>query len=285
MPGKRPPTLRSQWLGQLLKEARTEAELTLQDAASYLSTDKGTMSRYESGHIPAKPQDVVALLNLYGVDDLARRDALIELSREAWRRDWWDGYHGQLVQKSIDYAWLEDRAITIRSFDSLTLPGLVQTPEFAEAVIRAHEPDKHDEYIQRGVEFRMERQRVLRKRHPPTVTSIIDEALLHRPIGGAETMAAQCERLLGLAEAGTVEIRVLPFAVGAHGGQQGAFQIFELPDPFPQVGYAETISGATYIESEGAVIEFVRAYDRLRKAALPADKSAALIAKAAKGWT
>lgn len=281
MPGKRSPTLRSQWLGQLLKEARTEAGQTLQDAAAYLSTDKGTMSRYESGHIPAKPQDVVTLLNLYGVDDVARRDALIELSREAWRRDWWDGYHGQLLQNSIDYAWLEDRAVAIRSFDTLSIPGLAQTQEFAEAVIRAHDPTKDDEYVRRGVEFRIERQRVFRKHHPPHLSLILDEAVIHRPIGGVAVMKAQLQHLAKLAKDKIIELRILPLAVGAHGGEQGAFQIFELPSPFPRVGYAETLSGSTYIESDG-VSHFVRAYDRLEQLALPPDKSVSRITQAAR---
>lgn len=284
MPGKRPPTLRSQWLGQLLKEARTDADMTLQDAASYLSTDKGTMSRYESGRIPAKPQDVVTLLNLYGVDDLVRRDALIDLSREAWRRDWWDGYEGDLTQSFIDYAWLEDRATAIRSFEVLAFSGLIQTREFAQAIIRAHSQDEDHKYIDRGVEFRMERQRVLRKAAPPKLSYVVDEGLLHRPFGGPQIMSQQLSRLVELMRAGTAEIRVLPYTVGAHCGVRGPFQIFDLPQPFPTVGYAETMAGSVYVESEN-VDRFVSTYDRLRNLAMDPDTSAELIAKAAKEMT
>lgn len=284
MPGKRPPTLRSQWLGQLLKEARADAELTLQDAASYLATDKGTMSRYESGRIPAKPQDVAALMTLYGVDDVRHRDALIELSREAWRRDWWDGYQGDLTQTFIDYAWLEDRATAIRSFEVLAFSGLIQTREFAEAVIRVHSEDEDEKYIERGVEFRMERQRVLRKDSPPKLSYVVDEGLLHRPFGGPNIMSKQLSHLVELAEAETAEIRVLPYAVGAHCGVRGPFQIFDLPQPFPTVGYAETMAGSVYVESDG-VDRFVSTYARLRNLALDPDTSAELIAKAAKEMT
>lgn len=284
MPGDRGPTLRTQWLGQLLNQTRREARKTLRDASAYLSIDTSTMSRYESGHIPPKPQDVVSLLNLYGLDDVRRRDSLIELSREAWRRDWWDGYHGDLLPKFLDYAWLEDRATAIRSFEVLAFSGLIQTREFAEAVIRAHEADRDDQYIRRGVEFRMERQRVLRKDAPPKLSLVLDEALLHRPFGGPKVMSQQLDHLAELTRTGAAEIRVLPYAVGAHCGVRGPFQIFDLPEPFPTVGYAETMAGSVYVESEG-VDRFVQTYDRLRNVALAPDKSAKLIAKAAKEMT
>lgn len=281
MARKHGPTLRAQWLGELLKQSRTTASKTLRDAAAYLTLDPATVSRYESGVIPAKPQDVVALMTLYGVDDPARRQWLEQLSRESWRKGWWDGYHGELSGRFVDYAWLEDRATTIRSFDSLTLPGLVQTPEFAEAVIRADSPDQDERYIERGVEFRMERQRILRKDAPPKITIILDEALLHRLIGGRTVMRAQLRHLSGLADEGRVELHILPFTAGAHGGQQGAFRLFTLPEPFPEIGYAESMTGSTYVESEEAE-RLARAYDRVLKAALSPSKSVARLARTAK---
>lgn len=284
MPGTRGPTLRSQWLGQLLHDARGAAGKTLRDAATYLAVDTSTISRYENGRVPAKPQDVVALLNLYEVDDLRRRDSFVALSREAWRRDWWDGYYDELLPKVLDYAWLEDRATGIRSFEVLAFSGLIQTREFAEAVIRAHELEKDDQYIQRAVEFRMERKRVLRKDSPPKLSYILDEALLHRPIGGPEIMSRQLHYLTELISAGTVEVRVLPNTIGAHCGVRGTFQLFDLPSPFPTVGYAETMAGSVYVESDG-VDKFVQTYEHLRKAALAPDKSAKLIEKAAKEMT
>lgn len=284
MAGRRGPTLRSQWLGKLLAETRLEAGKTLRDAATYLSVDISTASRYETGHIPAKPQDVESLLNLYEVDDVERREALFELGREAWRRDWWDGYQRDLTQTFIDYAWLEDRATEIRSFEVLAFSGLLQTREFAEAVIRAHETGKDDQFIRRGVEFRMDRQRVLRKDVPPKISLVVDESLLHRPFGGKEVMSQQLNHLVQLTKTGSVEARVLPYMVGAHCGVLGPFQILDLPEPFPTVGYAETMAGSVYVESEVAD-NFVQTYNRLRTAALAPDESVELIEKAAKEMT
>lgn len=281
MSGRRGPTLRSQWLGRLLNEARAEGGKTLRDAAAYLAIDVSTMSRYEGGRIPAKPQHVDSLLDLYGISEVRRRDSLIELSREAWRHDWWDAYEGEVAQQIIDYAWLEDRATMIRSFDTMTVMGLVQTPEFAEVVARADDPDSDDHRIARGVRFRMERQRVFRKEPPPDVSIVLDECVLHRPIGGPGIMSAQLRHLADLMRSGTVELRVLPYAAGAHGGQGGAFKIFDLPGPFPQVGYAETIAGSTFVES-GDIHRFVRTYERLREAAFDPGRSAELITAAAR---
>lgn len=278
MAGRRGPTLRSQWLGKLLNETRLEAGKTLRDAATYLSVDISTASRYESGHIPVKPQDVESLLNLYEVADPKRRDALFELGHEAWRRDWWDGYQRDLTETFIDYAWLEDRATSIRSFDLLAFPGLIQTPDFAESIIRAYTPGMDEQQLQRAVQFRIERQRILRRESPPRLSVILDEALLHRPIGSAAITSKQLIHLIELMKLKTIDVRVLPYSVGTHFGARGAFQIFDLPEPFPTVGYAETMAGSIYVESE-VVDLFVRIYDELWKAALQPEATAKLLAE------
>lgn len=282
MPGKRGPTLRSQWLGQQLREAREAAKVSLKEAGGYLTLDPGTVSRYESGIIPAKPQDVMALLTLYDVSDEGLRESLDRLSRESWRKGWWDGYLGRLTEQFIDYAWLEERAKSIRSFDALTVPGLLQTQEYAEAVIRVFAATATSErQIEHGVQFRLERQKLLAGDAAPPLTFILDEALIRRPVGGRAVLEAQLRHLGELGREPNIEIRVLPFSAGEHSGQQGAFRLFELPEPFPEVAYAETLAGSIYVESD-AVDEFVRAYDQVAEAALSPNESAELIASAAK---
>lgn len=281
---KREPTLRSQWLGQQLRELREAAKLRLSDVAEYMLHNQGTISRYESGILPPKPAEVLALVNLYGVDDLTQRDALDRLSRETWRKGWWDGYAGQVAHDFIDYAWLEDRATSIRSFDTLTLPGLVQTRGFAEAVIRASDPDEDEERINGWLQFRMDRQQLLQRADAPQISLVVDEGLVRRSIGGCDAMAEQLYQLNELGSTMNFEIHVLPHSAGAHAAHDGAFQIFELPEPYPEVAYAETLAGSIYVESE-KVSRFARAYDRLQQSALPPDESAALIAAAAKELT
>lgn len=281
MAQKRGPTLRAQWLGQQLYEARTAAKLRMVDAAEYLLRDQGSISRWESGSVPPKPADVMALLNLYGVDDLAQRDALERLSRDTWRKGWWDGFSGQIADDFIDYAWLEDRAISIRMFSALVIPGLLQTRAYAKAVIRVFDADATEAQIERGLQFRVSRQELLARDDTPRLQVILDEALLRRPVGGAKAMRAQLDHLSELSRRKAVELRVLPFSAGAHAGQQGAFQIFEQPDPFAEVAYAETLAGSNYVESD-KVDRFIRAYAQIHQASLSLEKSAALLRSAAK---
>lgn len=281
---KRGPTLRSQWLGQQLHEARERAKIRMQDVAEHMLRDQGTISRWEAGIVPPKPADVLALLNLYGVDELAHREALDRLSRESWRKGWWDGYTGQVAHDFIDYAWLEDRATLIRSADALVIPGLIQTPDYADAVIRTFDPDASAERIKRWLQFRVKRQDLLIRDDPPALAYVLDEALLRRPVGGPDVMRAQLHHLLDLADRPNTTVQVLPFSTGGHSGQQGAFQIFELPEPYPEVAYAETLAGSIYVESD-KVDRFIRAYDQLRYAALPPDESVALISAAGKELT
>lgn len=278
---KQGPTLRAQWLGQQLNEARTAAKLTLRDAGAYLLRDMATISRFENGIVPPRPGDVAGLLNLYGVDDAAKREALDHLSRDIWIKGWWDGYTGHVARNFIDYAWLEDRAHSIRSYDALVLPGLVQTPEYAEAVIRAVDPDESDEQIEQWVHFRMNRLGVLDKDDPPKMSIVLDETSIRRSPCSTDAMRAQLARLSELDAHPGVELRILPLRAVGHPAPYGAFQIFGLPAPYPEVAYAESLAGSLYVESN-AVDRFVRAYDRLQAAALAPEESAALLASAAK---
>ncbi|MEU9889195.1 helix-turn-helix transcriptional regulator [Sphaerisporangium sp. NPDC051011] len=269
-------TLRAQWLGQQLRELREANELLLKDAAEYLQRDPATVSRFETGGYPIRRPDLLALLDLYGVADGRRRETLMRLSQEVWQKGWWDGYAGDVAGSFIDYVWLEARAREIRAFDNTLLPGLFHTEEYARAAITAAEPGATEEQIDRWVELRMNRQQILAGTNPPWLYVIIDESVLRRQVGGPDCMAAQLRHVLGLAARPNIEIRVLPFTAGAHASPTGAFRIFTIEKPFPEVGYAETPRGAIYVESPDSQ-SFVRTYDDLRGLALNPEESAALI--------
>lgn len=270
-------TQRAIWLGQQLNAHRTRAGVTLAQAGEYLARNPSTVSRAESGEVPARIGDVVALMNLYGIDDAQDRANLESLAREVWQKGWLDPYRKTLTTGFIDYAWVEARASEVRSFDGLVLAGLLQTRDYAEAVIRAVDPDESEELIQRGIEYRMQRQQVLDREQPFLYRGILDEGVLRRPVSGPEVMAAQLARLRAMADHDRVELRVLPLGAGAHAGQGGAFQVFTQPYPYAVVGYAETLGGSIYVEAEEAE-RFSRAYDLLETAALDPRESIALIA-------
>lgn len=275
------PTLRAQWLGQQLRDLRVERGLTLQHAADYLQRNLSALSRFERAEWPVRRGDVLALMDLYGVTDERRRAQLTQLSEDVWRTDQWDTDYGDVVDPTfIDFPWLESRAGRICSFSTMVIPGLLQTGEYAEAVIRnAEGPDVPEAMVARWVDLRMRRQQVLTGKPPTRLAVILDEALLHRPVGGAALMRAQFDHLLEAGRRAHIEIRVLPFSVGAHAGHDGAFFVFVLPKPYPEVAYVESLAGRLYIESP-RTDRFVRAYDRLHKAALDPVESAKLITAA-----
>lgn len=269
-------TLRSQWLGQQLRELREANDLILKDVGEYLQRDPATVSRFESGGYPIRRPDLLALLDLYGVADSRRRESLMKLSQEVWQKGWWDGYAAEVAGAFVDYVWLESRAQEIRAFDNTLLPGLLHTSQYARAAITAAEYDAKSEQIDRWVELRMIRQGILERENPPRFSAIIDEAVLRREVGGPECLAVQLRHLAGCAVGPNIEIRVLPFSAGAHASPTGAFRIFTMEKPFPEVGYAETPKGAIYVESPDTQ-RFARTYDELRELALTPEESAELI--------
>ncbi|MFF4990296.1 helix-turn-helix domain-containing protein [Streptosporangium saharense] len=270
-------TLRSQWLGQQLRDLREANGLILKDAAEYLQRDPGTVSRFETGGYPIRRPDLLALLDLYGVADPRRRDEFVRLSQEVWKKGWWDGYTQGMIGAFIDYIWLESRSLEIRGFDSMILPGLFQTPRYARVVISTVERDAAETQVDRWVKLRMKRQKILEGKNPPRFMSIIDEAVLRREVGGRECQAEQLRHLVDQAARPNVEICVLPLSVGAHACSTGAFRIFTLGEGFPGVGYAETPKGAIYVESPDSE-SFVRMYEEARKLTLGPEESAEFIA-------
>nr|WP_243706423.1 helix-turn-helix transcriptional regulator [Micromonospora sp. KC721] len=260
-------TLRAQWLGQQLREMRESAGLTLKDVGDYINRNASTVSRLESGVVAARVPDVLAYLDLCGIDDGRRRADLTTMAKDVWQKGWWDGFAADVVGSLIDWIWLESRAEEIYSFEVAVVPGLLQTRAYAEALIRMVDSDATEEQIGRYVEIRLARQRRLEGGSPVTVSVVIDEGALRRPVGGAEVMRAQLEHLCAAAEHGDVEVLVLPASAGAHPSPEGAFNIFRMPAPYPLAGCISTVAGNLVIE--GAMADSVlRIYDRLRGMAL-----------------
>ncbi|GII79233.1 transcriptional regulator [Sphaerisporangium rufum] len=261
MAGKRGMTLRAQWLGRQLRELREAAGLTLTEAGKFIQRDGGTISRLETGLYPARTPDVAALLNLYGVSDEQRREGLLRLAADVWQIGWWDSYSGSLSRKIVDYAWLESRARHISSFDALVVPGLLQTSGYIEAVIRRADADLMLEQVASGVRFRVERQKVLDKPEPLSLECVLDESLLYRATGGPQILSEQLDHLLLLVQRPNIQVRVLPYSAGAHVSPEGAFMIFELPEPYPEVAFMDTPAGGIYVEAD----EVERLKSKLRR--------------------
>jgi transcriptional regulator with XRE-family HTH domain len=273
-------TLRGQLLGQQLRALREEIGLSLEEAASYLNRDRSALGRFERAEWPFPRPDVRLLLDLYGVVDKEVREHFIRLSEEVGRRHEWETeFEDAIYDKSfVDLPWLEERAARICVFELGRVPGLLQTPAYASAILREAEGDQPtDERIDRWVALRLARQRVLTGAKPTRLTCVVAEAVLRARIGGDRVMRSQLDHLVQLARQRNIEIRVLPLAAGASVGTDGPFQLFELPKPFPPVAYVEHLGGRLFLEWPKST-RFAQAYDRLREVALPVGTSAELIA-------
>ncbi|HEY9388406.1 MAG TPA: helix-turn-helix transcriptional regulator [Mycobacteriales bacterium] len=280
MATRKESTLRAQWLGAQLKELRTAAGMTLDEAGEYLQRNPGTVSRFESAEYPIRRGDLLALLDLYGVSQGRERKDLMRLAEDVWQKGWWDGYADVVDQRFIDYPWLETRAERICVYSAMLVPGQMQTRDYAEAVIRnAAEPGTSEEQIDRWITFRTQRQRVLDDAGATQLSVVLDESTLHRQIGGSTIFHNQLRHLVQVSQRPNIEVRVLPFSVGTHPGLDGTFDLFRMPAPYPDVALVDSLAGNVFVESPGSE-RFVRAYDRLVAMSASPKQSVKLISAA-----
>lgn len=281
---RRGPTLRAQLLGKKLREMREQAHLTLKAVAEHLQRDSSTVSRIESGQITARLPDVLAYLDICGEEDPQRREALKYLSQDAFQKGWWEAYPDDVSEALQNLVWLESRMRDLRVFHAVVLPGLLQTRDYAEAVIRAADPEATDDQIQHWVDLRMARQKVLEQPDPPQFHAVVDEAVLRRVAGSNQVMCAQLDHLRDLAGRPNIEVMVLPIPAGMHASPDGSFVIFGIMDPYQAIGLCDTPIGEVFIEAEAAE-RLVERYDRLRAMAVGEKQALALIANARKDLT
>ncbi|PZF95810.1 transcriptional regulator [Micromonospora endophytica] len=246
---------------------REGAGRTLRDVGECLNRNASTVSRIESGMLPARVPEVLTYLDVCGIDDPKRRDDLKTMAQDVWQKGWWDGLTANVAASLIDWIWLESRATAVDSFQDSVIPGLLQTREYAEAVIRAADDHLPNEQLTRFVDLRMNRQQLLSQPEPIRLSAIIDEGALRRMIGGPEVMRAQLAHLRAMAGWPNVEIMILPLAAGAHASPNGAFDVFRMRRPYPPAGCISTVVGTVVVEGEKADSLHQR-YDRLRRAAL-----------------
>jgi transcriptional regulator with XRE-family HTH domain len=275
MRARQSPTVRRRRLGVELRRLREDAGLTIERVAAELECSHSKVSRIETGQVGASPRDVRDMAELYGVGR-EQRDALIQIAREARQRGWWHVYGDVPVVPA--YIGLETAASSIRTYKSVLVPSLLQTADYARAVIGAMRPDLPAEEVERRVELRMHRQSLLARDDPPALLAVLDEAVCRRPVGGRDTMRAQLRRLAEAAAPPLVTLQVLPFATGGHAGMDGAFAILGFPDKAePDVVVLENATGDLYLEGADELRRFTQVFELLRAAArTPADSVAFL---------
>ncbi len=279
MPERPAPSVRARQLARELRRLREAAQLTGEAAAAQLGWSSAKVSRLETARTPITVADLRKLLDLYGAGD-TDADRLVDLARTSRERGWWESYVGEAPSEYATYLGLEAEASSISSFSAVLVPGLLQTEDYARAMISSLllMPPRE---VERLVQVRQIRQeRIYRAdKVPLTLHTILDESVLRRKIGGPDVLRDQLKHLASaVAESRNVELQVLPYSAGAHPAINGTFTILS----FPRTGDSEIVTlehldSHLFIEGEKAVYRYTLVFNELITKALDSVDSLAFI--------
>jgi hypothetical protein len=268
------PIIRRILLGAQLRRLREASGVSREEAGYLIRASESKISRMELGRVGFKERDVVDLLIRYGVEDEAQRDALLKLAREANAPGWWQTYHDLLPDWFPTYVGLEEAASLLRKYDIFFVPGLLQTPEYTRAVMTRAFPRARETEIERRVRMRLTRQEVLIRRGGPRLWAVIDEAALHRPIGGPRVLRAQLEHIIQVIADPRITVQVTPLRRGAHAAEATAFTIMRFPEAeLPDLVYVEHLTSALYLDKREDVESYTEAMERVSLASEPPERT------------
>ena len=265
------PTLRKRRLVSELRRLREVAGLTIEEVGERLECSASKISRIETARVGVTPRDVRDMLDAYGADP-ALIDELVQLAREARRKGWWDEY-GDIAPGR--YIGFEADAESVRTYQGLMIPGLLQCEAYTRALIREVLPSASPAEVDRRVNLRNARQALLHEEDPLCLQVVIDEAALRRLVGGPEVVREQIRRLLEAGDLANVTLQVVPFASGGHAAMDGPFVILSFPERLdPDVVYIESTRSGVYLEQPSDVQWYSEIFERLSGTALnPADSA------------
>jgi transcriptional regulator with XRE-family HTH domain len=270
------PTVRRRQLGMELRRLRDAAGKTQQDAAEWPGIPATGISKMENGKQRVTQAYLKLLLQLYEVGS-PDAEALDRLRRESGQRGWWADYGKTVPSWFASYVGMETAAAEVWTYESEFIPGLLQTPQYTEAVNVALNPARNHDEIQRIVRLRADRQQRLTSEEPLILRAVINEAVLRRAVGGPEVMRAQARQLAETAKLPNVTVQVLPFSTGAHPGMRGAFTALRFPEEPMNTVYLELDGAALYLEAPSQIARYANTFERLASLALDADGTAELL--------
>ncbi|WP_433454828.1 helix-turn-helix domain-containing protein [Streptomyces sp. CA-142005] len=275
------PSVLRMILGRQLEELRIRAGLNYAEAGAAIGVSHSTIRRMEGAKVARlRLADAEKLLQVYGVADRDEIDTFLKSVREANKRGWWHTYRDVMPDWFAAYLSLEQAALQIRAYENQFVHGLLQTEDYARALLGAENPHVSAEATERRVALRMRRQELLARESPPRVWVVMDETALRWPVGGPEVMRAQIDHLVEVNRLPQVTLQLMPFANGPHPAMRaGAYHLFrfrarELPD----IVYLSGLVGAVYLDKADDVVVYREALDRLGAQAAPARKTEALLA-------
>jgi len=258
------PTVLRIMLGAQLRRIRESRDITRGEAAEAIRATQSKISRLELGRSSFKQRDVADLLTLYGVRDDPEREALLELARQASAPGWWHQYNDVMPGWLELYVGLEEAASVIRAYEMQFVHGLMQTDAYANAVVRLRHVQTPQTEVDRRVDLRIRRQRMLTEPDGPHLWSVVDEAALRRPLGGRQVMRAQLQHLLELTELPNVALQIVPFQAGGHAAAGGPFTILRFPEyDLLDVVYLEQLTSALYLDKPSDIEDYTETMNRL----------------------
>ena len=279
----RNPTAVRRELGQRLRALRQRTELTVAQAADQVGISPSKVTKIELAQLAVTRDDVLKMLAAYGEADPEQQALLLSMVRDGNRKEWWEG-HRALRPKFASYLGLESVATTLQAYDTHLVHGLLQTPDYARALIRAVRPDLLEHEIDQLVQLRIRRQEILTRDDPPPLTlwSVMDEAVLRRQVGGRQTMHAQLQHLITAAAQPAVNLLVMPDTLGAHPGLNGPMAILQFETGTRPVVYVEAQAGNLYMEKDDDLRRCQQTMNHILAAAPGPEPSLALIRQVAK---
>jgi transcriptional regulator with XRE-family HTH domain len=272
------PTVLRILLGTHLRRLRESRGIPAQEAAKVIRGSESKISRIELGRNAIREIDILDLLTYYGVG-AGEREQMLALAEQANRPGWWHRYNDILPEWFQTYIGMEESAASIRIYEPQFVPGLLQTEEYARAIIMQGAPGVDPDEVERRVALRMGRQKLLTRENPPRYWVIMDEAALRRPMGGRDVHFAQIERLCDLVGEPNITLQVMPFRYGGHAADGGAFTIMRFPETdLPDVVYMEYLTGAHYVDKPEEVERYAAVMERLSVAGTSPDRTREILA-------
>nr|WP_145484673.1 MULTISPECIES: helix-turn-helix transcriptional regulator [Streptomyces] len=274
------PSVLRMILGRRLEQLRIRAGLGYAEAGAAIGVSHSTIRRMEAAKVARlRLADAEKLLRVYGVTDPHAIESFLRSVREADKPGWWHGYRDVVPDRCAAHLGLEQAAVRIRGYENSCVPGLLQTEDYARALLRATHPGASAETTERRVALRMRRQRLLAGPEPPRLWVVLDETVLRRTVGGPGTMRAQIDHLAETGRLPHVTVRLMPFAHGPHPAMPAAayhllrFRARELPDTV----YVDGLLGAVHLDRPEHVEPYREALDRLAAQAAPAARTETLL--------
>ncbi|MBP8537993.1 helix-turn-helix transcriptional regulator [Streptomyces sp. MK37H] len=274
------PSVLRMILGRQLEELRTRAGLTYEQAGAAIGVSHSTIRRMEAAKVARlRLADVEKLLQTYGITDRHELDTFLKSVREANKRGWWHTYRDVMPDWFAAYLNLEQAALQIRAYEAQFVHGLLQTEDYARALLSAGNPHAPSEATERRVALRMQRQELLTRESPPRLWVVMDETVLRWPVGGPAVMRAQIDHLIEVSALPQVTVQIMPFGSGPHPAMRaGAFHVFRFRAPeLPDIVYLSGLVGAVYLDKEDDVVVYREVLDRMGAQSVPARKTEAVL--------